>query len=212
MQKTSLYIEQNPKWKILESYILRIKSYSNTDPGLVVENCKSLIESIFKTILVEIKHKTNSELKKFDFISLNDHTCKVLGLENKGYIDLLKSFSKTIAEFRNKLGETSHGKDIYTLQDNRDLLVDDETSFLIGLTDSISDFLLNYYSNLFSDKRKVAKISYEENEKFNNWFDESEDLIIIKGLEFSASKILFDNDIEAYKMYLIDYNQVESKL
>ena len=210
MKKTSEFINENVKWKILNSYILRIENFFEIDPSLAIENCKSLIESIFKTILVEIEEKTHDELKNMDFIFLNNETCRILGLNNKGYIKFLKNFSQTMAELRNKIGETSHGKDIYTLQETKDLLVSNEISFLVNLTDDISFFLLKQYSSTFPHLVKKRKeISYEDNKLFNDWFDSNESLLVIRDVELLPSEVLYENDIEAYKAYLSDYNMQE---
>jgi len=211
MKKTSAFIQQDSKWQALEAYILRIESYSDTNPGLVIENCKSLIESIFKTIIVEVERKTADDLKDNNIGNLNKQVRKILQLEERGYAQIISSFSSAIAQFRNSLGETSHGKDIYTLEDNRSALFEDEINFLLATTDNIAFFLLSYYKNLypsFAEKRK--KLTYEDNTEFNNWFDENESVVRVGGVELPPSKVLFDNDEEAYKSYLLDYQEKDS--
>lgn len=131
MKKTQSFIEENSKWRVLGDYILRIEAYRGTSPGLVIENCKSLIESIFKTILVEVDSKTEEDLKHSDTGNFYKQVKKILFFEEKGYCNIIGSFSSAISEFRNKLGETSHGKDIYTLESNRSALFDDEMFFII---------------------------------------------------------------------------------
>ncbi len=208
MKKTSAFIQQDPKWQALEAYILRIESYSDTSPGLVIENCKSLIESIFKTIIVEVENKSAEELKDDDIGKLNKDVRVILHLEERGYSQIIGSFSSAIAQFRNSLGETSHGKDIYTLEENRTALFEDEINFLLATTDNIAFFLLSYYKNLypsFAGKRK--KLTYEDNPEFNEWFDENEPAVNVRDVELSPSKVLFDNDEEAYKSYLLEYGE-----
>lgn len=206
MRKTQSFIDENVKWKALGDYVLRIETYRVSSPGLVIENCKSLVESIFKTILVEADSKTEDELKNCDIGNLYKQVKKVLFFEEKGYLNIIGSFSSAIGEFRNKLGETSHGKDIYTLENNRSALFDDEILFLISTTDNISYFLLSYYKNLYpvhAGKRKELK--YEDNQDFNEWFDETEEAVILSGVSLSPSRVLFDGDIEAYKTSLSEY-------
>ncbi|HAW58015.1 MAG TPA: hypothetical protein DCX03_03195 [Bacteroidales bacterium] len=211
MKKTSVFIQQDSKWQALEAYILRIESYSDTSPGLVIENCKSLIESIFKTIIVEVERKTADDLKDDDIGNLNKQVRKILQLEERGYAQIIGSFSSAIAQFRNSLGETSHGKDIYTLEDNRSALFEDEINFLLATTDNIAFFLLSYYKNLYpAFAEKLKKLVYEDNAEFNDWFDENEPAVSVRDVELSPSRVLFDNDEEAYKAYLLDYQEKDS--
>lgn len=208
MQKTKYFITQNTKWKPLEEYILRIENFRESSPGLVIENCKSLIESIFKTIIVEIEKKTEDELKNDDIGALNKKVRVILHLEERGYSQIIGSFSNAIAQFRNSLGETSHGKDIYTLETNRSKLFEDELHFLLNTTDNIGFFLLSYYQNLypgFAEKKTALK--YDEQSSFNDWFDEQEPLVKIGNVSLLPSKTLFDGDVEEYKGQLAEYKE-----
>lgn len=206
MRKTQSFIDENVKWQKLGDYILRIESYTSSSPGLVIENCKSLIESIFKTILVEVNSETDESLKDCRIGNLYQQVKVILFFEEQGYKNIIGSFSNAISEYRNKLGETSHGKDIYTLEKNQTALFNDEIQFLLSTTDNIAYFLLSYYKNLypvFAEKRKV--IAYEDNSEFNNWFDETEEEVNIGGVSLSPSRVLFDGDIQAYKTSLGEY-------
>lgn len=206
MKKTQSFIEANGKWKALADYVLRIEAYRATSPGLVIENCKSIVESVFKTILVEVESKTEEELKDWSIGELYRQVKKVLFFEEKGYCNIIGSFSSAISEFRNKLGETSHGKDIYTLENNRNALFDDEMLFLLSTTDNIAYFLLCYYKNLYpvyAEKKKA--LVYDDNPEFNEWFDETEEQVSVGGITLSPSRVLFDGDIAAYKTGLSEY-------
>ena len=206
MRKTRTFINENSKWQVLNDYILRIETYSERFPLLVIENCKSIIESIFKTILVEVGSKTEDDLKNIDIGGLYKQVKKILFLEEKGYCNIIGSFSSAIAEFRNKLGETSHGKDIYTIAQNRSALFDDEIHFLISTTDNIAFFLLSYYKNLYpAYAGKKRKLIYEDYAEFNKWFDEIENPVVVAGVSLSPSRVLFDGDIDAYKTSLGEY-------
>jgi hypothetical protein len=206
MRKTQSFIDANIKWQALSDYVLRIETYRASSPGLVIENCKSLIESIFKTILVEADSKTENDLKDCDIGNLYKQVKKVLFFEEKGYLHIIGSFSNAIAEFRNKLGETSHGKDIYTLENNRGALFDDEILFLLNTTDNISYFLLSYYKNLYPVyAEKKHELAYADNKEFNEWFDENEEVVSLGGTSLLPSRVLFDGDTEAYKTSLSEY-------
>jgi hypothetical protein len=206
MRKTQSFIDENAKWQALGDYVSRIETYRTTSPGLVIENCKSLVESIFKTILVEAGSKTEEDIKTCDIGNLYKQVKKILFFDEKGYCNIIGSFSNAISEFRNKLGETSHGKDIYTLENNRSVLFDDEILFLLSTTDNIAYFLLSYYKNLYPAYAKKRKeLAYDDNTEFNNWFDETEDDVTVGGVLLSSSRVLFDGDREAYKIKLSEY-------
>ncbi len=206
MRKTQSFIDANVKWQALSDYVLRIETYRASSPGLVIENCKSLVESIFKTILVEVSSETEESLKECSTSGLYGKVKDILFFEEQGYRNIIGSFSNAISEYRNKLGETSHGKDICTLENNRSALFDDEILFLLSTTDNISYFLLSYYKNLYpayAEKRK--ELEYEDNQEFNEWFDETEEAVSLGGVSLSPSRVLFDGDIEAYKTSLSTY-------
>jgi hypothetical protein len=206
MRKTQSFIDANEKWQALSDYVLRIESYWETSPGLVIENCKSLIESIFKTILVEVNSQTDDDLKNCDIGNLYRQVKAVLFFKERGYSNIIGSFSNAISEFRNKFGETSHGKDIYTIESNRNALFNDEIHFLLSTTDSIAFFLLSYYKNLYPQQvKKKKELVYEDNQEFNNWFDETRDQVIVEGVSLLPSRVLFDGDPDAYKTFLVDY-------
>ncbi|MEN6510971.1 MAG: hypothetical protein ABFD00_03965 [Chloroherpetonaceae bacterium] len=206
MTKTQSFIDANRKWQVLNDYVLRIEKFRASSPGLVIENCKSLVESIFKTILVEVSSETEESLKNCSTSELYGKVKDILFFERQGYRNIIGSFSNAISEYRNKLGETSHGKDIYTLESNKNTLVNDEMLFLLFTTDNVSYFLLSYYKNLypaFAEKKKV--LVYEDNDEFNRWFDETEEAVSVGGVSLSPSRVLFDGDTEAYKTSLSEY-------
>lgn len=206
MRKTQSFIDANIKWQALGDYVLRIETYRVSSPGLVIENCKSLVESIFKTILVEVNSETEESLKDFSTSGLYGKVKDILFFEEQGYRNIIGSFSNAISEYRNKLGETSHGKDIYTLENNRNALFNDEILFLLSATDNISYFLLSYYKNLYPVyAEKKQELIYDNNEEFNEWFDETEEVVSVGGVSLSPSHVLFDGDTAAYKTSLSEY-------
>jgi hypothetical protein len=207
MEKTQSFIELNSKWQILNQYVVRINTFKESSPGLVLENCKALIESIFKTILVEVNSKTEEDLKKSEISDLYRQVRQTLLLDNKVYCNIIGSFSNAISEFRNKLGEISHGKDIYTLESNLNKLFKDELDFLLNTSDDVAFFLLSYYKDqypVYSEKKKI--IQYEDNASFNEFIDEIEKEVNLGGVTLLPSRVLFFTDIEAYKANLLEHS------
>ena len=83
MRKTQSFIDANIKWKVLGDYVLRIETYRDSSPGLVIENCKSLVEAIFKTILVEVNSETEESLKECSTSNLYGKVKDILFLKNR---------------------------------------------------------------------------------------------------------------------------------
>lgn len=55
--------------------------------------------------------------------------------------------------------------------------------------------------DLESDKNKIK---YEDNESFNDYYDQNNEEIILSGIHFKPSEVLYNNDYEAYKEELSD--------
>lgn len=216
MQKTQKFIAENIKWQSLGRYILRIQTFNDTSPGIVIENCKSLVESICKTILVEATSETEETLKECSASNLYGKVKTLFFTDDQVYKNIIGSYVNAISEYRNKLDETSHGKDIYTLEGNQDTLIDNEIQFLIGATDDVASFLMSYYTDQYPQyAAKKSILIYDDNSEFNEWFDETEDLILVGGVSLSPSHVLFDGDREAYKTSLSEYlgkNELIEKL
>lgn len=211
MDKTKLFIEQNSKWQILEACVSRIEAYKETSAGLAIENCKSIIDSILKTIIVDTGVMTAEDLKEVSTTLLYRKAREILFVDKEGYQNIIGSFAAAITEYRNKLGETSHGKDIYTLESNQGKMLNDELEFVISTTDNSAFFLLNYYTNLYPTKAvKKQVLNYVDNGEFNKWLDENEDPVMVAGMTLLPSKVLFDVDVEAYKSVLDEYKEKEN--
>lgn len=208
MNKTKWFIEDNPKWFVLWTFVSRIESFWEVDPGLAIENCKSLVESIFKTIIVEVWWKIAEDIKDCDIWNLRKQTRDLLRLNGRWYEHMIWSFTNSVSEFRNKLWETSHWKDIYTLREMKDVLLENEVKFIIAATDNIGYFLLNHYTNHYISLIKDdQELRYEDNEEFNEFLDSQSGELVIWGVILLPSKVLFDQDIEAYKLQLQEYIQ-----
>ncbi|MEI6055869.1 MAG: hypothetical protein WCR55_07400 [Lentisphaerota bacterium] len=189
------------KWKPLEEYIVRIGSYRDTNGIVVLENCKSLIESICKTILEDLEETiTNSESTQ----SLVSKTCnKMSCLPNTGA--LARSFvtvAHQLGEFRDSFSTTGHGASVYQLEERRNKITKAATDFMILTVEQLAVFLITVYQEEYPVVVK-RNIRYEDNEEFNSQFDEKNESIEI-GIygPYSPSEVLFSVDIDAYKTEL----------
>lgn len=110
------FINQTPSFNNFETHISTIEKTVETNPALCIETCKSLVESICKTILTNqnIEHDNYGQ-----FQALVKQTINCLIDTNECYKDDLcelvrriASVSQKLAEIRNISGFASHGQDI----------------------------------------------------------------------------------------------------
>ncbi len=189
------------KWKPLEECILRIETYQDTDGVIVLESCKSLVESICRTILEDLKEPlTGTESLQ----ALVSKTCnKMACLPNVG--DLARSFvtvAQRLGEFRNDFTVISHGASVYQIEEQKDKITKAASDFMISTVEQLAFFLITVYQVEYP-LQKQEKIRYEDNPDFNKHFDEDNEPIQI-GLygPYSPSELLFNIDIDAYKTAL----------
>ena len=177
-----------------------------TNPTFSIELCKSVTEGICKTILTD-KNITDipkdfSPLvgKTIDSLNLNSHTDKE-HLTN--LCTRMKGVCSYISEIRNKTGNFgSHGQDIAHLGATSDLSI-----FVLNTTNTILGFILHFY-NVTNDYRLSARIRYEDYQQINNLIDEE---YLIEGkYTISYSKALFDQDLDAYKDLILEFEQKQS--
>ncbi|WP_372772366.1 abortive infection family protein [Mangrovibacterium sp.] len=180
------------------------------NPSLCVDTCKTLIESICKTILTNkavvfqsnisfngLVHLTVSNILQADDLFRNDLT----ELARR-----MSSVAQALADLRNNHGFASHGLDVLNPR-----LTETVSQFAYKITDSIGGFILNCYLN----NRVVStdiRIHYEDCKDFNEDFDQNNPLNI-GIISLSASEVLYKQDYEAYKEeYFIFLEELENQL
>ena len=104
-----------------------------------------------------------------------------------------------ICELRNAEGFASHGKDAYSLQ----ILEPVQVHLVARAADAIVNFLFKAHKSYIAQPSK--RIRYQDNPEFNRYLEEAHDPILILGLPYSPSEILFNLDRNAYCDSLIDY-------
>lgn len=88
-------------------------------------------------------------------------------------------------------------------------------SFLIDSIEIIACFLISLFEGEHISESKDRVVSYEEREDFNDYWDEIYGDFTMGDYSFTASEILYNNDLKAYdneyKSYLLnDFNDDES--
>jgi len=201
MQLLREICQQHSKWNPLEEYLLRIETYLGSDGALVLENCKSLIESICRTILEDLKDLPSSAES---FQGLITKTCNKMGCLSNAR-DLVRSFAtvaQRLGEFRNQFAVIGHGASVYQLEEHRNKVTKAATDFMISTVEQLAVFLITVYQEEYP-LQKQPNIRYEDNPEFNREFDEEIEPIQIGFYgPYSPSELLFNIDIDAYRTAL----------
>ncbi|MCA4534904.1 hypothetical protein DW785_01215 [Bacteroides xylanisolvens] len=195
------FINQTPSFNNFETHISTIEKTVETNPALCIETCKSLVESICKTILTNqnIEHDNYGQ-----FQALVKQTINCLIDTNECYKDDLcelvrriASVSQKLAEIRNISGFASHGQDI-----NHVSMSTTMSLLAYKITDVLGGFIIHYYINHAS--KRDSRIHYEDCQEFNELFDE-ENPLELGGVILSASEALYKQDYQAYKEIYFSY-------
>jgi len=201
-----IWIKENianiPSFEPFGSHIEIIESNVHSNPTLCVETCKSLIEGICKTIL------TNKNIECSNTISFNvlvqNTISSILNEDDVFRNDLVElgrriaSVSQKLGEIRNNVGFVSHGMDVLNPK-----LTETVSIFASKITDNIGGFILRCYHNN-RNQTLETRIHYEDCSPFNDEFDE-ENPLSIGVISLSASRVLFQEDYEAYKETYFEY-------
>lgn len=198
MDRLKNTISGKEQWNGLSDFIQSIEQNRRANPNVSLDAAKSLLESICKTILTNkgIGFRSDSKL---GYLVKQTFGCLPVfqSLEAKdveaakGIIGSLETIGAKIGEFRNEHGFFSHGQDIHGGQFDSYL-----TDLVITSTDVLTSFLISAYLQDDADKKRPF---YEDFAFFNQWYDENNPWVEVENLGFSPSKVLFENDIEAFK-------------
>lgn len=195
-------IEGIPSFSPYIQHVELIENTVNSNPTLCVETCKALIEGICKTILTNkaiqyrpdipfngLVHQTISEIIVQDEIFRSD----LVELGRR-----VASVAQTLGDLRNNAGFVSHGLDVLNPK-----LTDTVSLFSYKIADTIGGFILRCYVNNRSIS-KDTRIHYDDCKTFNDKFDD-ENPLNIGIIELSASKVLYNEDYEAYVESYFEY-------
>jgi len=202
MDKLKKVIEQYGRWSALTTYTERIETYLDTDFSQALENSKAILEAIGKEICsakgvaLDCNASINAVMKKaFQALGYNTSDL-VLQLSSA-----LATIGQKMGDLRNEIGSTAHGRPLGELQ-GRNAGVDDLTrEFLIDTTVIVSCFLIRTFENeapRISLLSKEPVVSYEENESFNDFWDETYGDFEMGDYSYTASEILYHVDYPAY--------------
>ena len=200
MEKLRKIIEQYGQWSGLTIYTERIETHISTDFSQALENAKALLESISKEICtlkgIEITPNSsiNNVLKKA-FIAIGYTSSSLVTQISSA----LATIGQQMGELRNEIGATSHGKFLEELKERNNKVDELTKEFLIDTTEIIASFLIRNFENENPRLRSTEKrITYDDCEDFNEFWDESFGEFAMGEYSYTASEILYHVDHPVY--------------
>lgn len=181
--------EEYPQFRYYIRLMKKAELNLFSQPDISIEICKSLIEGVSKSVILDFAPATDpKKLANMDVSPLAKWACQLLKQDNTVIEDEFARRVASVAEFlgvlRNERGDVSHGRAVpKKIQSN------DKLSAVIF---QVSSGLLTYMLDSFFTAKKLAKeiiqpepaaheneeqldleqVEYEANQEFNIWLDE----------------------------------------
>lgn len=108
------HISKMPSFNYLNAHILTIENTIETNPDLCIEVCKSMIESLCKTILTNRAVAYNADWQFQTLVKLTLENVFTGELHKTDKIELIRRIASVVqklGEMRNCSGFASHGQD-----------------------------------------------------------------------------------------------------
>lgn len=181
------------------------------ESGIVIGQCKSLIESFAKSILDEFKVEFNSDAavgrltkKAVQALGVGDDTDNPRKTR-EAYLKLITSFSnniesaaKGIGELRNDFCPLAHGRSVY--QNKLDMSY---AIFIANQTDSLVWFIHELRIRALAPKDKEI----EKDDDYNEHLDDMYDAVDILGDTYLPSEILWYVNPDKYSQSLSEHKE-----
>lgn len=185
------------------------QAVSSSDPALTLDTSRSLLETVFKTILTD---RTSDPRLNQDLNPMYTAVRGVLPLNHDSEAnEILKRLTNgivhNVGELRNKYGAASHGDDGYY----ESPIQMHEAEMVAHFVDGMAGFLLRKHKDS-TDPEVDQRIYHNDYVEFNDWLDTQNDPIpvITEGSEpIPYSKFLFEQDCDGYRAVLLQYLESE---
>ncbi len=197
----------------IEEQVKGIERAVVENPGLAFDLAKTVVESVCRTILTERKIAFISDdnlPKLFKAVTTN---LPLLPVGASSEAEARKSLAQTlnglhtalqgVCELRNAFGFASHGTD-----GPRPGMEGVQALLAAQAADAIVGFL----HRVHSQERATppgTRPAYDDNDAFNTYLDEANEVVRIFDLEYRPSEVLFSVDQEAYRDLLAGFNPDE---
>jgi hypothetical protein len=188
------------------------RALSDGDSSGTLDYSKSLLESLFKTIISDIDGSVNNDLTFTQLFREVRNRLKFSSDDQAN--DWLGQVCSTavakIGELRNRFGAIGHGADGYEITPLNKI----ETEFVASIADSIVCYLFQIHKSN-PERFLNTRIHYIDNPDFNDFLNgEYPDFRVELGTEdekseiiYVASEVIFNSDYDTYKELLIQYRR-----
>lgn len=204
-----------PQAQNIERSIELIELIPASNSELVFDLCRSLIETVCKTILNDLNEplppSPNAEnmvpkvLARFQ-VFLDPEAVEAEARRAVGdTVHGINKFVNGIGEYRRRFGSASHGRDGYI--DGIDI---SHAKLTVGVTDALISFLIAVHRRLHGQE-EWFRASYGEHEDFNQFLDDEHDPspINVFGDEFRPSELLYSMNRSGYIKRLNDWRKMQ---
>jgi len=185
-----------------ERYQHLVDSLSTQDAPSMCDHSKTLLETVFRTIITDRNGLvTETPGNRASFVELYRQAIACLNTHDSDdeFLPIIKKSITVIATMRDNYGASSHGQDGY----HEKKVEVAEAIFITRLSLAVAGYMYTRHVHTSADHGN-SRLHYGDNSTFNNYLD-SEGDIEVAGIFVPPSKILFDNDLIAYKEKLIEY-------
>ncbi|WP_016956260.1 abortive infection family protein [Catenovulum agarivorans] len=197
-------IEQKER---LESALLQ------NDAPLSLDLSKAFLETIFKTIINDRVAHANTNIEFGPLFRLVKGN---LALSENGDINnllglLAGQIVNVTGQLRNRYGAASHGDDGY----HTNPITMTEAEFIASSVDGLASCIYKKHKETL-EPEVAYRLRYDDYPEFNDWLDEQFDgynLPLGNGniIQFTASQMVFQHDIEGYREMLVQYSSTEEE-
>lgn len=208
-------LQQSSQAQRIVQLIDAIEQIPSTNPELVFDLCRALIESVCKTVLNDlgepIPSKPNAEnmvaalLKRLQ-IFLDPKSVEAESKQAVGdTVHGINKFVNGIGLYRRLFGPASHGRDGY--DDAVDL---SHAMLVVGVTDALVAFLFATHRRLHGQE-EWHRATLGDHADFNEYLDDEHDPspIPVFGDDYSPSEVLFAVNRTGYLKRLNDWRKMQ---
>jgi len=192
----------------LEQQLGAIEAAVPTAPGLAADLSRTLVETVCKTILTdrgvacdrlkfnELLNRTYVAIQLAPDVEAPDPSLAAL----QDLAEHLDAAIGAISSLRHNAGVASHGKDGYV-----ESIGIAHGEFAARAADALSWFLYSSHARVSPPSARRLRAFGDEPE-LNDWIDAANSVLVINGLEYRPSEVLFHIDRQAYMDALADFS------
>lgn len=193
----------------IEAQVKAIERAVVENPGLAFDLAKTVVESVCKTILKERKIEFNSDDDLAKLFKAVANELPLLPIAASNETEARRSLAQTLSglhtvlqgvcELRNAYGFASHGA-----EGPRPVMESVQAMLAAQAADAIVGFLHRVHRQERATLPGV-RLTYHDNESFNMYLDDENEVVRIFDLEYRPSEVLFFVDSEAYRDFLSSF-------